>query len=866
VKKENWKIGSIQLKRPAVKTIILSVICLLIVAFAYLGSSVSENSICSYHEESLLIGPRQQADGIAQTFEANTKNLAGIVLYTDPGQNQNLTGQIHLEVTDGSDTIASADIPLEDFSEKEQVRVSLPEVHLELGKRYTVSLRLSGAADETVLALEYNENYAGMTLYKDGVAQRAVSGEESETGSTGALGMNLLYRHASNAAFLAKVVIIFGAIAAIAALLLGRPLVDGIALSTGAVFVLLYLSGIFGFLLQGVFFIQIAGCILFVCIPYLVQMKGIRLRDFITPGVVFYLLVLAAYFLLDRNMYTGKVDDLNQWQTCVRDMWYSNQYPFHEGSFLAFPRYTPGMGTLEYFILYLYGAFREGIILFACHSIGFAYLSILYSGISWKEWHKCIPASAMVIAFPLLIYQSHFGILYVDAYLGIVAGYLFVLYFTSKHSEYKTAGILLGSFFLSMIKEIGFAMAGIFFICVLLNLWHHDAKKKWKTLWKLPQTRQYFACAVMTILFFASWEGYCSFKGGTSAISLIREAAEISVNNADAAQQKVLIAYNGDLPAGAGVALSTASLSDDGILRNADGSAVVTPMIVLRAMAQFMLLDQVYFDCSYVGILALISVLCLLLYWSGLFHKLHLRMRAVLLCGILGSILYTAVMMACYMFLFRESSPIPAARRYMGTYLLTFLVAVVGSAAVSANNTVRMHWRQEISWLLGIAVILSVPKDHSYIGGEASIGMYAPTWEGHQSIGEVFRSFADKDEKIFYISYEDSDLVPQYDYLVFFNAVAPNLTQGLQGGWKPVESGSDLRGEGYRLVTTCEDYGDLLSSEYSYVYIQTAGSYFREHYGSLFREESEIKDGGIYRVSSENGRTTLIPIAYYPIR
>lgn len=818
---------------------------LLAVLFAYFDTSVSENPLCSYHEESLLIGPSQKVDELSQTFEANTKNLTGIELFTDPGQNRDLTGQMQIEVLDDSKVLAAATIPLSEFGEAEQVKIPLSKIHLELGRRYSISLKLLETDEETTLALKYNANYAGMTRYWDGQAQ--YPDENSGNGSAGALGITLLYRHTSNPAFLAKIAIIFGAAAAIFALWSGRPLIDGIALSTGAVFLLLYLSGIFGFLLPGVWLIQAAACVLFVCLPYLLQIKGVKLKDFITPGAIFYLLVLAAYFLFDRNMVTGKVDDLNQWQTCVRDLWYSDQYPFHQGSFLAFPRYTPGMGTLEYFILYLYGSFREGVILFACHSIGFAYLSILYSRITWKEWHKCIPVSALVIAFPLLIYQSHFGILYVDAYLGIAAGYLFVLYFTAAKSGYKTAAILLGTFFLSMIKEVGFAMAGIFYLCVLLDLWHHDAKKKWKRLWSLPQTRQYLICAVLTILLFASWEGYCSVKGGASTFSAIEESVETTDGGVASDENDT-------------------SLSDDGILRNEDGTAVVTPKIVLRAMAKFMVTDQAYLDFSYVGILALISAICMLLYWSGLFRKLQLRMRAVLLCGVFGSLLYTVMMMACYLFLFREASPIPAARRYMGTYLLTFLVAVIGVITVSANDSVRVHWKQQLTWLLGIAVMLSVPRNHPFVGGDASIGSYAPTWEDHQSVGEVFRSFADKDEKIFYISYEDSKLVPQYDYLVFFNAVAPNLTQGLYGGWKPVEQESDLKEEGYRLVVTCKEYEKLLSEEYSYVYIQTAGSYFREHYSALFQDESEIKDGGIYRVTTEEGKTVLVPIAYYPIR
>lgn len=865
VKREKKKFA-LQFQQPTRRTALLTVLCLLAVILAYTWSSTAESPVCSYHDETLLIGSGQEADGLSQTFEAATKNLTGIQLYIDSSKSRGTEGKLTVIVSDDSGVISSADADLSAIDESDTARIQLPKTSLKLGERYTITLSLSDTGDDTVLALKYNEDYAGMTLYKGGTALlNDADGTGAKSISRGALGADILYRHTSNVAFLLKMVIIFGATAALCALLFGRPLVDTIAVSTGIIFLVLYLAGIFQILLFGVWFVQIAACVIFIFIPYLLQIRGVRLREFVTPGVFAYCLVLGAYFLLDRNMYTGKVDDLNQWQTCVRDLWYFDKYPFHEGSFLAFPRYTPGMGTLEYLILYLYGSFREGIILFACHSIGFAYLSILYSGISWKEWHKCIPASAMVIAFPLLLYQSHFGILYVDAYLGIVGGYLLVLYFTKKHSAFKTAGILLGAIFLCMIKESGLVMAGILYLCVLLDLWHHDARRRWKNLRKLPQTRRYLLCALAAIAVFVSWEIYCSVWGGTSALSVIMRSSDQSARgNSAVIVHDEKLAYNGELSALSAFSSAGARDPEDEILRYADGTAVITPIIVLKSMAQFMFTERTYLGFSYAGVVALTAVFCMLLYWSGLFRKLQLRIRAVLFCSILGSLLYTVFMMLCYMFLFKESSPIPAARRYMGTYLLTFLIAVIGSIAVRANDTVHIRWRQEITWILSIVVLLCVPGNHSYVGGEASIGLYAPTWQEHQSIGEVFRSFADRNEHIFYVSYQDSKMVPQYDYLVFFNAVAPNLTQGLGGGWKPVEDENDLNGN-YRITVTNEKFGELLSDQYTYVYLQTVNSYFREHYGSLFREENEIRDGGIYRVTSEGGKVTLIPIAYYPV-
>lgn len=164
---------------------------------------------------------------------------------------------------------------------------------------------------------------------------------------------------------------------------------------------------------------------------------------------------------------------------------------------------------------------------------------------------------------------------------------------------------------------------------------------------------------------------------------------------------------------------------------------------------------------------------------------------------------------------------------------------------------------------LGVALLMlfTIPRDHNFYATEENFGGYFTTWKNHQTIGEVFNSFADKKEKVYFVEYQNSDLVPQYDYLTFANAVVPNQTQGLWGGWKPV-AGPTERYKQYTVSLGMTEWKQMLLSEYTYVYLRSVDDYFITNYGELFADQGEIETGGIYRVYQGDTDVRLKRIAY----
>lgn len=214
-------------------------------------------------------------------------------------------------------------------------------------------------------------------------------------------------------------------------------------------------------------------------------------------------------------------------------------------------------------------------------------------------------------------------------------------------------------------------------------------------------------------------------------------------------------------------------------------------------------------------------------------------------------------------FLFKEASAIPAARRYMGSYLLLFLITISGIMIVKANIIEeKKNWKRPVVWIIALFILLCVPDEHPYYIAETNHDGWYVTWQNHQNIGEVFRSFADKDEKVYYVEYSNSDLIPQYNYLTFANSVVPNLTQGIGGGWKPIAT-DESPYLNYTVRYTAEEWGQLLAEQYTYVYLRYVDDYFEDNYAELFSDKEEIVSGAFYKVESgENEKVHLRRIAY----
>jgi len=304
-----------------------------------------------------------------------------------------------------------------------------------------------------------------------------------------------------------------------------------------------------------------------------------------------------------------------------------------------------------------------------------------------------------------------------------------------------------------------------------------------------------------------------------------------------------------------------------------------------------------------VDVFLLLILFVMLLSFCGVFKPVRLRMKELIGYLILGTAIYTSFMAVCYMTLFKEGSAIPAAKRYMGTYLLLIMITLLGVILVRLNQTeeyiilkkaelsiindrevVTEHSYDNIysseqldyldsklrlpmlamflAWFAAVLIYMSVPYSTPlYMTEDLGDEMYQQ-WGSNRVLRESIRSFAEEGEYIYFVSYEDSTIVPKYNYLMFFNAVAPVHAQGIYGGWKPVVEYEE-KYYTYAKIMSPEVWGQKLADKFDYVYIHDIDEYFPEHYSSLFENEDDIMNGGIYKVIvNDDGGVSLRKIAY----
>lgn len=799
------------------------------VLFAVFAKTEERETIVSRTDAAVIMTGEQNT--LTQAWQAQSKNIIGFELQTDPNQSQNLSGSIKLALKEergSADGLCSAEVGLDAAAGDGSYVFELPRTSLELGRRYYFEIELSAQPD-TELAILSNSSYGGLAI-EDEEVQGAVAG-------------TVLYKTPGNIVWLLRIILMFTGISIILALFFNRRFEEVLGTAFGVVFLYVYIFGCFEQLEFGVQSLYIISMIAALFCPLLMQIKGRKMKDIITPGMIAFWGLFFLYFILDRNVVAGKVDDLNHWQLCVRDMWYFDSYPFHTGTTVQFSRYTPGFATIEYLFLYLYGTYREGILMLACHTIGFAMLSILYSGVRWKQCHKVIPLTWLIAALPILVYQSHYGIMYVDAYLGIVGAYLMICYFTEEHSIFNLVRITIGSVFLIMIKEMGLIIAGTVYLMILLDILYKN--KSIKLFIKDRYTLKYIISGCVSLVSFATWHVYINIVGTKyglvqNAYALFKTLDSSAADNTW--QSGVMLASASDSVA-VPASLSTQLAQTEQIVVNA------TVMETVREMVHWLLREKTFIGGSYAELTLLVILLCSAIGMGGLYQKLQLPMKRIIGYLLMGTMLYAAALVVCYIFLFHEASAIPAARRYMGSYLLAFLIAVAGIMIVRVNMwEEKQGWKQPLIWILSFFIILNVPDNHDYYSTAENFGAYFTTWQYHQTIGEVFRSFADKNEKVFYVEYADSELVPEYNRLTFMNAVIPNNTQGLAVGRKPVVS-DESPFINSTVKYSREEWTQLLREQYSYVYLRSFDDYFVINYGDLFEDENQIADGGIYSVN-----------------
>ncbi len=201
------------------------------------------------------------------------------------------------------------------------------------------------------------------------------------------------------------------------------------------------------------------------------------LKRSITPGTAVYLCLCTVFVIfLSRNR-VSLHDELRLWGAVPKAMHVSGKLQLGKESpiFSIMQSYPPGLPLIGYFFTAFRPSFDEGALYvgYACASAAF-FLPAL-SKFEWKHRVLLAPIGMLLLLAPC-VFTSHFcdgamfGMtLFVDALLGILAGYVF---FLAGHQPFRSwfdaSAFSLGLALLCLLKSTGIVFAAAALVCAIV--------------------------------------------------------------------------------------------------------------------------------------------------------------------------------------------------------------------------------------------------------------------------------------------------------------------------------------------------------------------------------------------------------------
>ena len=252
---------------------------------------------------------------------------------------------------------------------------------------------------------------------------------------------------------------------------------ETVQITACSIVLLLFLFGLFGWLLQGLFFVCF---IIIASIVYAVIyiLKNRKINDFVsvffTPGFFVFLLVYIALVFLHFGRQPYQWDEFSHWASVVKCMVNIDSFITNpDTSQMMFRSYVPGMALFQYFL--------QKIIIFADPSVSFCEWALYFSyhifAVSFflpflKKSHFQVFFSAAIVFFfiflsPEIAFSEYYlSSIYIDPFVGLIAGAGAAYLFMNNNTDRITCLYILCTIaILVLSKDVGLMFA--FFLAVI---------------------------------------------------------------------------------------------------------------------------------------------------------------------------------------------------------------------------------------------------------------------------------------------------------------------------------------------------------------------------------------------------------------
>ena len=239
--------------------------------------------------------------------------------------------------------------------------------------------------------------------------------------------------------------------------------------------VLVYLTGIAGNLLIGIYVILLLFILSTIyVIYYFIKNEEKRKEIFkqqITPGVLIYGCLYILFIILNKNRIFNDYDEFNHWALIIKDMYLNDNFAFKREAITAFNEYPPFTAVFEYIILKFSSSYSEDIIIIANNILAISLMMPIFKKVNWNKSIKWVSVILpIMLLIPLIIYSNFYFNILVDGLIGIFIAYILYQWFTNESNKlYRNISTGLGMIGISLIKSSGIGIAIVLTIIIIID-------------------------------------------------------------------------------------------------------------------------------------------------------------------------------------------------------------------------------------------------------------------------------------------------------------------------------------------------------------------------------------------------------------
>lgn len=266
-----------------------------------------------------------------------------------------------------------------------------------------------------------------------------------------------------------------------------------------------------------------------------------------TPGFVVFLLGFIILYVLTLDNKVLLWDELRLWGAYPKLLFYDEILQLGDTSRLLpqMRSYNPGMSLFMYYVLKVFGNFKENLLFFGYSLVGYSILIPITKNLKWCDWLKLPFYLIGLLLIPLMFANSnndrlvYYSTLYIEPSLGIIFGYSLFLTFNNIYNDkfkYLLLLVLVSGMVLFKDTGILFSLA-VGFSFVFGELFNYKSYKKDK-----HGFIKLLSIIIVPLIIFCSWKGIQSFYNSNNMYTSALDKNEvISLFSNPTEEQKTLL-------------------------------------------------------------------------------------------------------------------------------------------------------------------------------------------------------------------------------------------------------------------------------------------------------------------------------------